>query len=101
MACQLLTCRFFINIVNIFRSIVYAFQEALTSIRVNKGLNAITIGTIAISMTLFGIFFIIFINLQKMATGLRGKVGMEVYLKENISNAQLDSIKKNKIGRAS
>jgi len=46
-------------------------------------------------MTLFGIFFLIYINLQKVATGLRGKVGMEVYLKENISNAQLDSIKKN------
>jgi cell division transport system permease protein len=45
-------------------------------------------------MTLFGIFFLIFINLQKVAAGLRGKVGMEVYLKENISNAQLESIKK-------
>src|SRR3989337_2983112 len=81
--------------VNILRNIIFSFQEAFVSIRVNRGLSTITIGTIAISMTLFGIFFLIYINLQKVATGLRGKVGMEVYLKENISNAQLESIKKN------
>lgn len=80
---------------NIFRSIVYAFQEALTSIRVNKGLNAITIGTIAISMTLFGIFFLIFINLQKMAIDLGGKIKIIVYLKDNISQTQIEHLRRN------
>ncbi|HLA48375.1 MAG TPA: permease-like cell division protein FtsX [Nitrospinota bacterium] len=84
-----------IGTVNILRNIIFSFQDAFVSIRVNKGLSTITIGTIAISMTLFGIFFLIFINIQMVATGLRGKVGMEIYLKENISDTQLESIKKN------
>lgn len=79
----------------IIRNIIYAFKGAFTSIRVNRGLTAITVGTIGISITLFGIFFLIFINLQKAATDIGKKIKLVVYLEDNISLPQLESIKKN------
>ncbi|MEK6589704.1 MAG: permease-like cell division protein FtsX, partial [Nitrospinota bacterium] len=81
-------------IVYILRNIVFAFQEAVTNLRINKGLSVITIGTIAVSMTLFGIFFLIFINLQRVAVGLGGKVKLFVYLKDTISHSQIEDMRK-------
>ncbi|MBI3600174.1 MAG: ABC transporter permease [Nitrospinae bacterium] len=79
---------------NLLHPFIYAFQEAMTSIRMNKGLNAITIGTIAVSMTLFGIFLLTYINLQKAATGLGGKIKMVAYLKDTVTHQQAESLKK-------
>jgi len=60
----------------------------------NKGLSAITIGTIAVSMTIFGIFLLTYINLQKAAIGLGGKIKMAVYLKDSATQAEAESLKK-------
>lgn len=75
-------------------SLIYALQDAMTNIRMNKGVSAITIGTIAVSMTLFGIFLLTYINLQKAATGVGGKIKMVVYLKDTITQQQTESLKK-------
>jgi cell division transport system permease protein len=79
---------------NILHPLIYAFQEAMTNIRMNKGLSAITVGTIAVSMTLFGIFLLTYINLQKAATGLGGKIKMVAYLKDIVTHQQAESLKK-------
>lgn len=79
---------------NILHSAIYAFQEAIASIRMNKGLNVITVGTIAVSMTLLGIFLLAYINLQKVATGLGGKIKMVAYLKDTAAQPQIESLRK-------
>ena len=46
--------------------LTYFIQEALINIRRNKVLNAITISMIAISLAIFGIFLLMYVNLNRV-----------------------------------
>ncbi len=56
---------------NMIQLIGRAFKEALDGIKANKEAYLITIGTTAVSMSIFGIFLVVHFNIQGMVTKWR------------------------------
>ncbi|MBI5183865.1 MAG: ABC transporter permease [Nitrospinae bacterium] len=76
------------------RYIYRIFREAILSIKNNRGINLITIGTFAISMTIMGGFLIVYINFKAVVNKWSEKVQLVIYLKDNLSIKDLEEIKK-------
>lgn len=78
---------------NMIRLIGSALKEALESIKANKEAYFITIGTTAVSMSIFGIFLIVHFNMQMMVKKWREKLQVVVYLQDNITQKDVDKLK--------
>lgn len=70
-----------------------ALKEALDGIKANKEAYLVTIGTTAVSMSIFGIFLVIYFNMQMMVKTWREKFQVVVYLQDNISKDNMDAMK--------
>jgi cell division transport system permease protein len=75
-------------------SITYLFKQAFHDLSKKWGVNLILVGSIASSFLVFNIFLLITHNLQGVAQKLREKVQVEVYLNENITTEQINSLGK-------
>lgn len=71
----------------------HAVKEVLKGIKVNKEGYLITIVTTAISMSIFGIFLIVFFNLDEMVKKWREKIQIVIYLKDNIPQHEVKNLK--------
>ena len=78
--------------VGILRRIIYFVRRAFGSIRENPLINLVTIGTIAIAMLLFGAFLLVFVNLRAVVDRLGGDVQISVYLKDEVTPAQIAAL---------
>lgn len=75
-----------------FRLLGYFIREALVNMSRNKLLNIIAIGMIAVSLAIFGIFLLIFINLSAVAQHWSETVDVITYLQDGISEDQRDQL---------
>lgn len=75
------------------RFLSYSVKEAFKGIKANKEAYLITIGTTAISMTIFGIFLVVFFNLHEVVKEWKEKIQIVIYLEDNIKQKGLDSLK--------
>ena len=66
----------------------YFIREAVISMTRNKLLNTIAIGMIAVSLTIFGIFLLIYVNLNSVARRWSDSVQIIAYLDDNLSADQ-------------
>lgn len=66
----------------------YFTQEAVVNIKRNKLLNGMAIGMIAVSLAIFGIFLLIYVNLNSVVRRWTDAVHVIVYLKENVAEPQ-------------
>jgi cell division transport system permease protein len=66
----------------------YFVQEACVNIARNKLLNGITIGMIAVSLSIFGIFWLLYNNLDAVAKRWTDTLHIIVYLVDNLSEQQ-------------
>ena len=78
---------------NMIQLIGRAFKEALEGIKANKEAYLITIGTTAVSMSIFGIFLVVHFNIQGMVTKWRENFQVVVYLQDNIAKKDLKKLK--------
>lgn len=77
--------------------ILYYLEEGLRNIGRNKLLTLTAIFTISISMTIFGIFLILFLNLNILHQNWAERVQITVYLKEGADGGSLiETIKREK-----
>ncbi|HJP19261.1 MAG TPA: permease-like cell division protein FtsX [Nitrospinota bacterium] len=70
-----------------------AFKEALDGIKANKEAYLITIGTTAVSMSIFGIFLVVHFNIQGMVNKWRENFQVVIYLQDNIAKKDLKKLK--------
>ncbi len=70
-----------------------ALKEALEGIKANKEAYLITIGTTAVSMSIFGIFLIVHFNIQGMVKKWRENFQVVVYLQDNITKKDMKKLK--------
>lgn len=70
----------------------YFIREALVNMVRNKLLNSIAIGIIAVSLAIFGIFLLIYANLNSVARGWTDSVHIIAYLDDNTSEEQRKQI---------
>ncbi len=78
---------------NMIQLIGSALKEALEGIKANKEAYLITIGTTAISMSIFGIFLVIHFNIQGMVKKWRENFQVVVYLQDNITKKDMEKLK--------
>ena len=74
------------------RLLSYLFKQALSNILNNRVVHAIGLGTMVISLLIFGAFLLLFVNLNAWIQGWGHSMSMSVYLNDDISEAQRNRI---------
>lgn len=74
------------------RALVYFFQEALTSLWRSRLVNAVSIGTIAVSLFVLGAFLTVAGRLGEVVSRWTEKVQVIVYLEDGIEPRVLESL---------
>jgi cell division transport system permease protein len=71
----------------------YFIKEVATSLKRNNWMSLASIGTVTISLFILGMFLMIVVNLDRMASTLESQVQISVYLKDDISQKQSEELK--------
>lgn len=75
-----------------FRSWAYYFRHAVTNIFSNRLVHVISIGTISISLVLFGFFLLLFVNLNTWLMEWGQSLSMSVYIEDGIDQEGVNRI---------
>ena len=67
----------------------YFFRQAWQNLNQNPWMNAITLGTIALSLLVFGIFLIIIVNAKGLIEEWRSRIRITVYLADSMNGEQI------------
>jgi len=68
------------------QTLEYYFREVVISLIRNRRMGFASIGTVAVSLFMLGVFFILVANMTKMANSLESQVQISVYLEEKFSD---------------
>ena len=77
---------------SVLRALGYFFQEALTSLWRSRLINALSIGTIAVSLFVLGAFLTVASNLNEVVTRWTQKVQVTFYLADGLEDRIRDSL---------
>ena len=69
------------------QTVEYFFREVLLSMIRNRLMTFASIGTVAVSLFVLGVFLILVMNMNKMATSLESQVQISVYLNDGLDDA--------------
>lgn len=70
----------------------YFVREVFISLKRNNWMTFASISTVALSLLILGLFFIIVINLNHMADSLESQVQVNVYLEDELSKERIEEI---------
>lgn len=73
----------------------YFIKEVYTSFKCNIWMTLASIFTVVLSLFILGFFSIVILNLNKMADTLESQVQISVYLKDDLSQEEIDETKEN------
>lgn len=73
---------------------IYLISETYASIKQTKISNFIAIVTIAVSLSIFGVFLLVYVNLNEVVQRWSEAVHMTVYLKDPLSDEQIKALEK-------
>ena len=71
----------------------YFFKNASVSILNNRLIHLISMGTITISMLLFGSFLLLYVNLNNWIADWGESLSLSVYIEDGIDTAAKENIK--------
>lgn len=77
-----------------FRTSEYFIAEVLRSLKRNSWMSFASIGTVAVSLFVLGVFLILVLNMNRMASALESQVQISVYLEDNLKKADIESLEK-------
>ena len=63
----------------------YLVREVFNSLKRNNWMSVASVGTVAVSLFIFGMFLMLVMNMNKMVESLESQVQIKVYLKDNFS----------------
>ena len=66
------------------RTTEYFIREVFLSLRRNNWMSIASIGTVAVSLFIFGMFLMLVMNMNKMAESLESQVQINVYLLDKV-----------------
>ena len=66
------------------QTIEYYFREVLLSMIRNRWMTFASIGTVAVSLFVLGVFLILLMNMNKLASSLESQVQISVYINDNL-----------------
>ena len=76
------------------QTIEYYFREVLLSMIRNRWMTFASIGTVAVSLFVLGVFLILVMNMNKMAASLESQVQISVYINDNLPEQGRNEIEK-------
>lgn len=71
----------------------YAFAEAFRSLRRVPLMGTVAVGTISLSLMVFGLFLVVTYNAQDVLQEVRSRVDVEVYLEEGLTGEELAAVR--------
>ena len=74
------------------RTSEYFIREVFMSLRRNNWMSLASIGTVAVSLFIFGMFLMLVLNMNKMAETLESQVQINVYLEDSVDREQARDI---------
>lgn len=80
------------------RTSEYFIQEVFRSLRRNNWMTFASIGTVAVSLFVLGVFLILVLNMNRMASTLESQVQISVYLQDDLKAGDRDGLERD-IGR--
>lgn len=75
-----------------FRTLEYFIREVIISLRRNNWMSFASIGTVAVSLFVLGVFLLLVLNMNRMASTLESQVQIAVYLEDNLSGKEKDKL---------
>ncbi len=69
------------------RTSEYFIQETLRSLRRNNWMSFASIGTVAVSLFVLGVFLLLVLNMNRLASSLESQVQISVYLADGLSES--------------
>ena len=78
----------------IVRTIEYYIREVFISLRRNNWMSVASIGTVAVSLFIFGMFLMMVMNMNKLAENMESQVQINVYLLDKVDREQARDIEK-------
>lgn len=76
------------------RTIEYYIREVFISLRRNNWMSVASIGTVAVSLFIFGMFLMMVMNMNKLAENMESQVQINVYLLDKVDREQAREIEK-------
>lgn len=76
------------------RTIEYYIREVFISLRRNNWMSVASIGTVAVSLFIFGMFLMMVMNMNKLAENMESQVQINVYLLDKVDREQSRDIEK-------
>lgn len=70
----------------------YFIREVLISLRRNNWMSFASIGTVAVSLFVLGVFLILVLNMNRLASTLESQVQISVYLQEDIRTSTREKV---------
>ena len=70
----------------------YFIQEVFLSLKRNNWMSAASIGTVAVSLFVLGVFLILVLNMNRLASSLESQVQISVYLADDLKKVDRDDL---------
>jgi cell division transport system permease protein len=74
------------------RTMEYFITEALSSLRRNGLMSFASVSTVALSLLILGMFLVMVLNLNNMASALESQVQISVYLQDGLSDLEMREV---------
>lgn len=74
------------------RTMEYFIREAIVSLRRNGLMSFASVSTVALSMLILGMFLILVLNLNNMASALESQVQISVYLQDGLNDREMREV---------
>ncbi|SDF62558.1 permease-like cell division protein FtsX [Sporolituus thermophilus] len=74
------------------RTLEYFIREAFSSLRHNSLMSVASVSTVALSLLILGLFLVMVLNLNHMASALESQVQISVYLQDNLTAQEMRAI---------
>lgn len=71
------------------RTLEYFIREAVISLKRNSLMSFASVSTVALSLLILGIFLVMVLNLNNMASTLESQVQISVYLQDNLNDLEI------------
>ena len=70
----------------------YIIRETMISLKRNSWMSFASIGTVAVSLFVLGIFLILVVNMNRMVASLESQVEISVYIKDEVSDSAIHAL---------
>jgi cell division transport system permease protein len=76
------------------RQLPYLIEEALNNVRVNRTTTVIAIATTAFTLSCFGVFLLLYLNLKELTSSLQQDIEVVLYLADGLSGQEVAELQR-------